>query len=74
MTPTPLINRSEVREYAVAILKQNRPALAEKFTRAGSDAVMISDDFFVQIEARLRASIVLAVDKAPTTGKILTVP
>jgi|HubBroStandDraft_3_1064219.scaffolds.fasta_scaffold06337_4 hypothetical protein len=50
MTPTPLLNRSAVRDYALAILEAERPHLKDKLTRVG-------DEFFVQMEIALRAKI-----------------
>lgn len=61
---TPLINRTAVREFALVVLAQERPHLAEKFTQ-------VSAEFFDRIEQRLRVVIVQQVRIAPTSGKTL---
>jgi hypothetical protein len=64
MSDTPLINRTAVREFALVVLSQERPHLADKFTQ-------VSADFFDRIETKLRIGIVQAVRDAPTVGKTL---
>ena len=61
---TPLINRSAVREFSLAVLGQERPHLADKFTQ-------ISAEYFQKIESRLRIAIVQEIRAAPTNGKTL---
>lgn len=61
---TPLINRTATREFALVVLAQERPHLAEKFTQ-------ISAEFFEKIEQRLRIAIVQEIRACPTNGKTL---
>ncbi len=61
---TPLINRTAVREFSLAVLGQERPHLAEKFTQ-------VSAEYFERIETRLRVAIVQEIRAAPTTGRTL---
>lgn len=61
---TPLINKTAVREFALVVLAQERPHLAEKFTQ-------VSAEFFERVEAKLRMGIVTAVREAQTVGKTL---
>lgn len=59
-----LINRSAVREKSLALLAQNRPHLADKFTR-------VSEDYFVRIEGYLVYAIAKYLEVMPTSGKTL---
>lgn len=63
-TQNPIINRSAVREFALVVLGQERPHLAEKFTQ-------VSAEFFDRIEQRLRVAIVQEIRACPTCGKTL---
>lgn len=58
------INKAAVREYAIEVLKHERPALAAKFTRVGSE-------FFEAIEAATRNAIVNRVKSQCSSGKTL---
>lgn len=60
MTKTPLINRSKVKELALACAQER----ARKFTR-------VSDDFHVAIEAAVRSAIRNRVLTAPSVGVTL---
>jgi hypothetical protein len=53
-----------VREFALVVLSQERPHLAEKFTQ-------VSAEFFERIESKLRIGVVEAIRSAPTAGKTL---
>jgi hypothetical protein len=61
---TPLINRTAVREFSMVVLHQERPHLADKFTR-------VSEEWFEKIESRLRVAIVQEIRASGTTGKTL---
>jgi RNA polymerase sigma factor (sigma-70 family) len=60
-----LTNQTAVRRYALDVLKQERPALAEKFTRVGSD-------FFEAIEAATRSAIIQRIKAHNSAGKTLS--
>lgn len=60
----PLINRTAVRELALAILAHERPHLAAKFTQ-------VSSNFLDTVEEKLKAVIVREVMAAPTNGRTL---
>lgn len=59
-----IINKSAVRNYALDVLKAERPALAEKFTRVGSE-------FFDAVEAAARAAVRNRIAAHNSTGKTL---
>jgi hypothetical protein len=63
-TKTQLINRSAVREKALAVLQYKRPHLAAKFTRVGSE-------FFQAIEGHVIYAIEQRIESMPTSGKTL---
>lgn len=56
-----LINKSAVREYTLAMLRANRPHLADKMTR-------VSPEYFDRVEAKLKATIMNEVASMPTSG------
>lgn len=60
-----LLNRSEVRKFTLSTLQAKRPHLALKKTR-------ISEDYFVRMEARLRAFIENEITNLNSTGKTIT--
>jgi hypothetical protein len=64
-TPMKLTNQTAVRRYALDVLKQERPALAENFTRVGSD-------FFEAIEAATRSAIIQRIKSHNSVGKTLS--
>lgn len=59
-----ITNKSAVRRYALDTLAQERPHLAEKFTRVGSD-------FFDAVEAAARATIRNRIATQSSVGKTL---
>lgn len=61
---TRLINRTHVRDKALAVLAAERPHLAPKLTR-------VSGEFFARAEACLTNFIVAQVRSAPSVGKTL---
>lgn len=61
---TKLLNRSAVRDKALAVLKDRRSHLADKFTRVGSS-------FFEAIEAQVTIAIENRILTAPSVGKTL---
>lgn len=60
-----LLNKSEVRLYAEGVMRRDRPALADKFTR-------VSESFYETIEAQLKTIIANRINAHPSTGKTLT--
>ena len=59
-----LLNRTAVRKFTLDTIKVRRPHLAAKKTR-------ISEDYFVRVEARLRAAIQTDIDNLNSTGKTI---
>jgi hypothetical protein len=59
-TPTPLLNRSKVRQFALTMAEQR----AHKFTRVG-------DEFFTRCEAQLKNYIRDQVHRHPSVGKTI---
>jgi hypothetical protein len=59
-----LINRSHVREYALAVLAEKRPALKEKMTR-------VSGEFFVKLDTQLRNYVQAHIESMPSVGKTI---
>lgn len=59
-----LINKAAVRRFALDTLKAERPHLAEKFTRVGSE-------FFDAVESSVRNTIRGRIATQPSTGKTL---
>jgi len=60
-TQTRLLNRTAVRDYTFAVLKDKRPHLAEKLTR-------ISGSYYLQMEARLINAINDHISHHPSVG------
>lgn len=63
-TKTRLLNRSAVRDKALAVLAHERPHLAAKFTR-------ISGDFFARMEGQLIYAMENYIRAMPSVGKTL---
>jgi len=63
-TPTRLLNRSAVRDFAFAVLAEKRPAWGARVTR-------ISGEFYVAMEACLRNAIASHVERHPSVGKTI---
>jgi hypothetical protein len=63
-TKTRLLNRSAVREFALAVLARDRAHLAGKLTR-------ISPAFYERLEVRLRVAVTEVIGTLPTTGKTI---
>jgi hypothetical protein len=59
-----LINKTHVRNYALAVLAEKRPALKEKMTR-------VSGEFFDRIDAAVRNAVVHHIESMPSTGKTI---
>ena len=57
---TPLLNRSKVKQFALAMAEQR----AHRFTRVGSE-------FFLQCEANLKTFIRDSVRRLPSKGKTI---
>ena len=60
-----LLNKTATRDYAEMVMKLERPALAEKFTR-------VSETFFEAIEAQTRIAIINRIKAHNSSGKTLT--
>lgn len=63
-TKTRLLNRSAVRDKALAVLANTRPHLAGKMTR-------VSGEFYMRLEAWLVMRLELYVRDMPSVGKTL---
>jgi len=59
-TPTPLLNRSKVRQFALTMAEKR----AHKFTR-------VADEFFTRCEAQLKNHIRDQVHRHPSVGKTI---
>lgn len=62
-----LINKSQVRKYALWVAGEKRKLASTgkpRFTR-------VSADFFADVESQLRVTISLAVERAPSKGRTL---
>jgi hypothetical protein len=60
ITPTPLLNRSKVRQFALAMAADRH----HKFTRVG-------DEFFTRCEAQLKNHIRDQVQRLPSVGRTI---
>lgn len=64
-TEPSLLNRAEVRRFVFKTIEARRPGLAGKMTR-------ISEDFFLNTEAKLKAQIVAHIENHNSAGKTIT--
>lgn len=66
-----LLNKSAVRKYALEMLKQERPALVDKFTDGGKKPLRVGSEFFDSVEASVRIAIRSRVATQSSVGKTL---
>lgn len=63
-TEPSVINRAELRRYAFKVIEAKRPALHGKMTR-------VSEEFFQQMEAKLKAMVIQHIELHPSSGKTI---